>query len=890
MSDYEVFKNLVKIALTNKYQENGSLKADEIVNQIDKTKEILENKEFASTLFKFDEELNEGHFARMTREFEENFNVKMDTGIIIQGEEQRQRDKSWWGDKAKFKQENYYFERFKSYIREKLPPNIAITLDDDSDIIMNNLGDPKDDSFEIFGMVVGSVQSGKTMNYASLLCKGADAGYKFIVVIAGDKNNLRAQTQKRINEYFIGQNEFGKSVGVGLDKKDKSKMPISLTTENNDFNNKDADKHSQGLNFDNVKAPIVLVIKKNYRTLQSVIKWLKNQYPNKIQAPMLVIDDEADYASINTKKDEDDPTKINKLIRTLLKLFQKSSYVAYTATPFANIFIDNDISAKPDFSKDLFPRDFIYALDAPSNYFGARKVFDEDSEFVVEIKDYEEHLPIKHKKDFILQDLPQSLYEAINVFCLNIAIRHLREQKSHNSMLINISRFKNLHEQIYMKTREYLENIKHDIKAFGKLKNAINQSKIIKEFYALLDSKFKVEFKHEQIIAKLSDIIHTISVKEEHSASKNRINYSDDSPMNIIAIGGLALSRGFTLEGLSVSYFVRNSIFYDTLMQMGRWFGYRVGYEDLCKIYMPFWVRDNFTQIAQASDELMDSFRQMALENKTPNDFGLAVMRHPDSALQVTAKNKRHTAQEIPVQINFNGRLVESTRLYKDTKINEQNLALITNLVGQISPKFQKVSKRKDNLNFIARNLSKDLVLNFMKEFKVVESYYGKVVPIMDLLKNYIEQKDDLWDIMLHSGSGDSYKIANLSINKEKRRISEKENFMQIDKLRVLFIQQLKYAIDENKLKNLEAKIKEKKQNNKIQENDETNAYKANLNNPLLMLHILQPENLVAKAVAAFGVCFPLKSISDESRNINYVINKRKFTEMLQENEEDEDE
>jgi hypothetical protein len=265
----------------------------------------------------------------------------MKNGILIQGEEQQQRDTTWWSNKEKIKSENYYWERYRAYIEGFFPPEVAAAMDEDTDRVMNNIGNPKLDKFYHKGMVVGHVQAGKTGNYAGLICKAADSGYKFIVVIAGGTNNLRDQTQQRLNESFVGQDK-GTQVGAGIGNAVSELLPVCLTTTERDFNKQDADKNSHSINFGNINTPILIVIKKHPSSLNNVIKWLRNQYKNKIaDHAMLIIDDESDYASINYK-DKDDPTVINKRIRELLTLFSKGSYVAYTATPYANIFIDHE--------------------------------------------------------------------------------------------------------------------------------------------------------------------------------------------------------------------------------------------------------------------------------------------------------------------------------------------------------------------------------------------------------------------------------------------------------------------------------------------------------------------------------------------------------------------
>ena len=885
MSDYEIIKDCIKSLLEREYKTNGFLQTNYIAKKVNEIKDLTFNEAFAK-------KLAENDYARMVSEFETMFNVKMDKGIVIQGKEQRVRDTTWWRDKLKIelqqKDKNYYAMKFREFISRKLPPDVVKTLDDDTDSVMNNIGNPNDkDAFDIFGMVVGHVQSGKTMNYSSLICKAADAGYKFIVVIAGDKKNLRNQTQKRINEYFIGKDVSGNHIGVGgSDKNDRGKMPISLTTENGDFNKQDANRNSQGINFDNVATPIVLVIKKNYKTLGNVISWLENQYRNTIQHPMLVIDDEADYASINTN-DENDPTKINKLIRTLLNRFEKSSYVAYTATPFANIFINDDSLEKDELSKDLFPRDFIYALDAPSNYFGAEKIFiDNREKYIVEIDDYENKIPLKHKRDLIIDELPPSLYEAINLFCINCAIKHLRGQTSHNSMLVHISRFININHKIYLMIDEYLQKVKNDFKAYGKLEDSIKQSQIIRDFCHLFKNNFGFikDFSIQDIIYKITEKIDTINVKEAHSKSNNRLEYRNDIPANVIAVGGMALSRGFTLEGLSVSYFIRNTIFYDTLMQMGRWFGYRDNYDDLCRIYMPSEVSDNFTQIIEATNELMERFREMSANGKTPQDFGLEVKYYPDSLLQITARNKMKYAETRQYTINFSGLLKETARIHKDPNILRKNFSVLEDLIINLSSNFNGCGES----NYIARDIDKDIILSFLQKFQVVEKY-TPLMPI-ELIKSYAEQKDTAWDIVVYSGRGRVTNIGKINVLREQRQLDDKGKYFEVRQRKVSSGNAEKYALDEESRNKVQETIAIKKRKNELRERETTILFRQALQKPVLMLHILESEiqELAKENIVAFGVCFPY-SDSYELRSINYAVNSVKLKEILEENDYDED-
>jgi hypothetical protein len=888
---YQKIKEYIFGKLRSKYDEKGGyLESNDIENEIENTKKLLQTDAKQYVFNENDIFLDNGDFERIKQEAEKLFDVEMDEGIVIQGDEQKLRDTTWWSNKVKIEQEqieeNYYWDRYKKYIQSFLPPEVVKTIDDDTDRIIDNIGNPKLKEFDIYGMVVGHVQSGKTSNYASVICKAADAGYKFIVVIAGDKNNLRNQTQKRINEAFVGKNVENKTVGVGKFNNIKSKLPISLTTVEKDFNVKDANKNSQGINFDNITSPILLVIKKNTSTLTNVISWLKNQYKNKIpEHSMLVIDDESDYASINTKE-KDDPTTINKKIRALLSIFHKSSYVAYTATPYANIFIDHQVEELEkvkidnknkdlDISKDLFPRDFIYALDAPTNYFGARKIFLENREkYIVEIDDYEDIIPIKHKKDYELIDLPPSLYESIRVFLLNIAIRYLRgDENKHNSMLIHISRFSDIHSKIALLVQNFLEPVKEDIKAYGKLPNAREQSQEIKKLYEIYQNNFKdIEFSFDEIIQKLSEIISTVVIREEHQKSKTRIEYRDDIPSNIIAIGGMSLSRGFTLEGLSVSYFIRNTVFYDTLMQMGRWFGYRTGYEDLCKIYMPYSVAEYFTQIIEATEELMSNFKEMAKENKTPLDFGLAVKQHPDSLLQVTARNKRKNTEKILHTMNLNGMLKESVRFDKNLQIHKDNLKVIENLIS-------KLPKKPDNL--IWKDIDKNIIREFLENFKIYQKDTLDTLMPIKFIEKYLEEYETGWDIVFYSGKQETYSFNNVTIHKELRsKFKDFGKYIEIGQ-RTISSGTPELALIEDD------EIIKKINNKKFKKGEKTKYIRKHLKRPALMLHILKVPNF-CETLPAFGVVFPDFGIGN-SQTVEYIINSVYIQNLIEEIAEEEE-
>ncbi|WPU92492.1 Z1 domain-containing protein [Mucilaginibacter sabulilitoris] len=847
----------VKQFIYNKLNDTPSPLGKSIISQeIENFKNVIASvpKEILISILSVQdyENLSIDDWHRMTREFEIHFDVEMRHGILIQGDEQQKRDTLWWTSIQKQLTDNYYWERLRNYLLRSLPPEVVKTIDTDTDLVMNNLENPTKSDFNRYGMVVGHVQSGKTGNYSSLICKAADAGYKFIVVIAGGINNLRDQTQERLNESFIGQHK-GSQVGAGIGNTRRESMPYSLTTVERDFNKQDADRLAHGINFDTVSVPILLVIKKNTSTLKNVIDWLEMQYKgNDIDHAMLVIDDESDYASINTKEKED-PTAINLRLRKLLSLFKKSAYVAYTATPYANIFIDHQAS-HTDVGNDLFPQDFIYALDAPSNYFGARKIFiDSEEQHLIPIEDNEFSIPYDHKKDFKLEELPGSLLDAIRLFVLNIGIRRLRGQgNKHNSMLIHATRFTDVHKNLATLTEEYLkEKIKKDVVSYSKLFDALDQSETIRDLKTSFDMHLsEIEFSWDQLLAELPAYIETVVVREVHLKKTIPLEYRKDTVTNAIVIGGASLARGFTVEGLSISYFLRNTVFYDTLMQMGRWFGYRPGYEDICKIFMPQDRIRDFAEIIRATEDLISDFKLMAEHKKTPNDFGLYLVENPDSALQITARNKQKNVQEFYYSMQLDGSLKETSYLRAEAESIDHNINAIKDLLVLLP------QPSTDEKTIVWKNINKSLVKKFIKEFKTVDKDklgLTSRMPIAFILK-YLDERTTDWDIALYSGNGDDFVFNDIGIKKQYRRIKLNKGAYEVLNRQVSSGTSESITIEDDETR-------------KALKNDRKAARAARVR-PLLMLHILQVEDKddpnYRDELAAFGISFSGDALTKE--------------------------
>lgn len=629
-----------------------------------------------------------------------------------------------------------FWNRYRNYLEDvKSYPDIVVTkLNDQTDNILGKLEDPaRMGKWDRRGMVVGYVQSGKTLNYTGLICKAADAGYKLIVVLAGMHNDLRSQTQLRLDEDFLGYDtrlsrEYSNSnrkVGVGklIEHGDLVVHSLTSSAESGDYRTQVARNVGFMLGGD----PVILVVKKNASVLKNLLRWIQSdgrvdqetEEVTRENIPMLLIDDEADNASVDgkqAKRDENgkivedtDPTTINRLIRQLLKTFQESSYIGYTATPFANIFIyppDDSINVKK-YGEDLFPRSFIINLPTPTNYVGPVQVFglEDNGELglddhpglpiVKQIDDYDQYIPDRHKKDYRVETLPPSLNKAIKVFVISCAARmgrgHLTD---HKSMLIHVTRFTAVQGRVRDLVLEELTRIQN-ILEFGS-GNSSNRLIVelkriwVEEFIKVSEGIVKMvddpqitSLEWEKVEEQLYDAAAKIQIRAVNGSAKDVLDYRDHpNGMSVIAIGGDKLSRGITLEGLSVSYYLRASKMYDTLMQMGRWFGYRPGYLDLCRLYTSEELIGWYKHIAMANEELRKEFDYMAATGGTPLDYGLRVRTHPDG-LQITASNKLKHGTKMAV--SFSGGISETVVFHKDKDISKNNYALVDKWLTQLS-------------------------------------------------------------------------------------------------------------------------------------------------------------------------------------------------------------
>ena len=763
-----------------------------------------------------------------------------------------------------------YSDAYEEYLKkEQMQPVVVRSLSDVGTRILGHLQNPKSEgAWDRRGLVIGHVQSGKTANYMGVIAKAADAGYKFIIVIAGIHNNLRKQTQERIDEGFVGRSsdpEDRKRIGVGLWTPGYP-HPATLTNINDDFNRKAANQ--SGWKINDLNKPTVLVIKKNVSTLKALHVWLKemNAQADGVIAdvPMLMIDDEADNASINTNKPELNPTKTNAMLRKILGLFAKSCYVGYTATPFANIFINPD-SYDEETYEELFPRDFIVSLDAPNTYFGPDKVFIDDNssddissaKIVRPIGDCEDYLPFSHKKNDPVAELPPSLYEAINQFIVARAIRNLRGQvNKHCSMMINVSRFVGTQNAVRDFVSLYEDKVRKAVKANYSMPDSIAQkNEVMISLQACLYNEFSdCGFTWSDIKGALNDVFDNLRVFVVNSKSDEALDYKkyerDGNSLTAIAIGGLSLSRGLTIEGLTVSYMYRNTRMYDTLMQMGRWFGYRPRFEDLCRVHLSPDSINWYGHIAEASEELRQQIKRMRRDGMSPKQFGLYVKAHPDQLL-ITAANKMRAGEKITVNQNFSGRIVESYLLPFDKKLNEDNEALITEYWKN---KFGCAALEETGKGWLAR----DAKLSEMEEFLTKFRSHPDFADRKDAALNYLRalsDKFDTGDVLLISVSKRGEGAANYKLGTQERTSARLDgDAWRTSKDRVASRGDEKLGLSDSQ-KNAALMLAREDDEDKMPSDFH---FRSVRNKPLLMVHVLGPVGDDANArVPAFGLSFP---------------------------------
>jgi hypothetical protein len=707
-----------------------------------------------------------------------------------------------WLDPVWRNNEALCFNRYKEALFKDKKGSIVSKIDADTYSVLDSCYNPKTSGqWERRGLVYGHVQSGKTANYIGLACKAIDVGYRVVIIMTGMTEDLRRQTQDRVNYGIIGVNEHGEKYGVG-----ESSLPgIDIKPGTQilfDLNTSGIEQLISTLSLDQ---NIVFVIKKNVSVLKCLIKWLDKKRLAQdinnskiVDTPFFIIDDEADNASIQSFSKEDyaldqetleirslierglrnedaltDLEKmklekakgrtikaINRSIRVVLSLIAQKSFVAYTATPYSVISqrsesheteVDIDgIKYNIDKDSDLFPEHFIIPLDPSNKYMGIEKIFGTAEKIGLPVLDEipesdVSYFPTKKGEQYVFTEIPESLEDAIAHFLISIYIREHRGQRDHFTMLVHTSYQVDHIDYLAFILDNYLKKFKVTLQIENRLKEKFryrfatiknnSKNKIFGEYF---DADLKYYTTPSEIdFGRIYEIIDKINLVSYHSRDNQiglrhhnhkglyypDLKNEDAKSMVYIVVGGNRISRGFTLEGLTTSYFARSSGAQDTLYQMGRWFGYRVGYEDLISIFLPADQIKWFKSIVQLEMELREDFRLMREDREmTPSLWEIkiansAIFDQLNRKLKICDENKlRNTRNR---KLSYGGTNKLTKHFSTDREIIQLNcnrtVDFVTKMAAQNNRVINKFLDSDYNLNF--KDVDFDQVLSFLGKY-----------------------------------------------------------------------------------------------------------------------------------------------------------------------------
>lgn len=609
----------------------------------------------------------------------------------------RDTDRNWPGLKRLIEAEGWHEQSLRD-------------LDQASTKVVAHLADPHEEVFQRRGLVLGYVQSGKTTNFTAVIAKAADAGYSFFIVLSGIHNGLRQQTQDRLSEQLWNP----------------SRKEWHRLTAEEDF--RPTDSVDAMLNAGEQK--ILVVVKKNAARLRALKRWLEEAHPDNLaRCPFLIIDDEADQASVNTAKPDSSPSAINQLIREILEALPRASYVGYTATPFANVLVD------PSVPEDLYPRDFIIDLPRPREYVGPETLFgrepldldpdgyqpDEGHDLIREVP--EDELgdlkpPKPSERDEFVPAVSPSLEDAVRWFLLSTAARRARGQGNrHATMLVHTSQYTLVHHMLRLAIGWLVERLRERLQSGDEYLLAGLRDLWEEECALVPAQEFGLDpVPWDRVRAELPGVLAAVRTIEDNSRSLDRLDYGEPEQV-VIAVGGNTLSRGLTLEGLSVSYFVRSATAYDTLLQMGRWFGYRRGYADLTRIWMTDEMREWFRHLATVEQEIRYEIERYEAERKTPEDLGVRIKTHPKLAITAAAKMQK----AVPAQVSYSGRRLQTILFnHTDREWLEANLEAGWEVISTASSTAAERSENRPG-TVVFKGVDSRAVLDFLDSYRFHE-------------------------------------------------------------------------------------------------------------------------------------------------------------------------
>lgn len=668
-----------------------------------------------------------------------------------------------------------FLENAKNWDHESIE-----SINESSSEIVSLLANPAGDQFRYRGLVVGYVQSGKTANMTAVIAKAVDAGYNLIVLLGGTTNKLRAQTQRRLLTDIV--------------ERHRHLWQLYTTAEDSgDFSepaNRQFTMPVQG------RAQLV-VMKKETTRLKSFFRTVERT-PTTILRSLktLMIDDECDQASVNAATNESDMTRINESIRKIIRALPAVSYVGYTATPFANVFI-NPFPHNREELDDLYPEDFITALPRPKDYFGAREVFGFDPDDATdEGGDAAGHDMIR----VIPQDqvalirasgarghatfVPQitaELERALLWFLITCALRRRRGQgSSHMTMLIHTSPNISQHTRMAKAINTWkVENAPDLCGGSGDAWQRLVNVWDTEATRVPLEGSGESSLAPQDILPWLREAIDVLEIAVENGESVERLNFTEEAKTYIV-VGGSVLARGLTLEGLTVSFFLRTSRQYDTLLQMGRWFGFRHGYTDLPRLWATKDLISNFRALARIEEEIREDIALYHSRSATPLDFAVKVREIP--GLAITSAAKMRSAYR--TSISFEGKHVQTIRFdHRQEGTVSKNWSAASQLADDA-----KSGGQYDAAHQLFRDVPLTTIRRFLLEFSICDRHLDLK---RDMLLDYLDKAAaglGKWDVAVVSpaaGTPSARTLGSLGHVRTNRRsrLAETDDYADIKAL-----------------------------------------------------------------------------------------------------------
>ena len=624
------------------------------------------------------------------------------------------------------------WNNYKNYLlgrldgKAKMSEEAVTLVEKNCHWILNHLKRETRDIGPIKGLVMGSVQSGKTANMIGLVSMAADYDWNFFIIMSGSIDNLRKQTRDRFCSDLM------QSQGVNWKVLDYTSNPEYLVDIKTQERYTECDLKLNNLGNNNWGARYVTVCLKNSTRLERLITWLHSDPARAAKLRILIIDDEADQAGINTAKMSEDLTDDDVIERTAINQFlvnlangknadgsktvapfQAMNYVSFTATPYANVLNEA-------FEESLYPKDFICSLPESNEYFGAKAIFGScsDERFpgmnIIRTVSEDEMKGLKGLHKGTAFTLPDEFKKSVCWFLCCAAVLRTRGHKKPISMLIHTTAMQKSHFEEYEILKAWLErerstgtiidlcesvyniekneftldDLKESYPTYGRLSEVNGEfpefNEIKSEIELLIGHIENIMMAEDRSTGYHKDAIHLCvdncgANRHAEEGTYLRVVYPNSeqlasmekSPVFIV-MGGNTLARGLTLEGLVCTYFARNANQADTLMQMGRWFGYRKGYELLQRIWMPLALQEKFVLLEKIDEKLKEELQDYMDKGKSPAQFGPHIVNSATiKRFMITAKNRRQNAEEC--DFDFSGDSYETTKFDNAVATLEKN-------------------------------------------------------------------------------------------------------------------------------------------------------------------------------------------------------------------------